>query len=294
MKKNYILAFTVITSIVFFAMQKSGVESVEKFLTKNGHTRNAGGAPTGKTGAPTESNCTQCHTGTAQSGIGINNLTVLEGITPVSNYTPGGTYTVSLNLSAGNVKEGFQSTVLDNSFIMAGTFPGTGGLGTAITSASGKNYANHKLTSNLEGNVAWEWTWNAPVTDAGSVTFYVAVNVANGNGNTLGDVIYLSQHTLGSTAGLNEEIMDNTHFTAGYASSDNKVIVNFNSMSVGNMFFNLVDLNGKSVFTYKMGESSIGENSASIVLPSEIKSGIYVVNFFIGNKAMKSKIMIQK
>jgi hypothetical protein len=71
-------------------------------------------------------------------------------------------------------------------------------------------------------------------------------------------------------------------------------LVDFNSLSVGNMFFNLVDINGRSVFTYNMGESVIGENSESIVLPSELKSGVYIVNFFVGNKAMSAKIMIQK
>ena len=293
MKKNYILVIAVISSIGFLAMQKSGVESVEKFLAKNGH-KNSAGAPTGKTGAPGESNCTDCHVGTTQSGAGINNLTVLDGSTPVTNYTTGVTYNVSLNLTTGDVKEGFQATVLDGSNVMAGSFPGTGGLGTAITSAGGRNYANHTATSNNEGNFAWVWEWNAPAVDMGSVTFYVATNIANGNGNNTGDVIYLSTHVIGSTAGLNEETADNTNFTAGYASANNKVIINFNSLSVGDMFFNLVDLNGKSVFTYKKGESSIGENSEAVVLPSEIKSGIYVVNFFVGNKAMSSKIMIQK
>ena len=294
MKKNYILVIAVISSIGFLAMQKSGLESVEKFLAKNGHTKNSAGAPAGKTGAPGEVNCTQCHVGTALDGSVLNQLNVLDGATPVVNYVPGQTYNVSLNLTSGDVKEGFQATVLDGSNVMAGDFPGTGGVGTNVISGSGRDYATHTSSTNNEGNVFWAWTWNAPAVDMGTVTFYVATNIADGSGDFTGDMIYLSTHVFGSAAGLIEETADNANFTAGYAASNNKVIINFNSLSVGDMFFNLVDLNGKSVFTYKMGESSIGENSEAVVLPGEIKAGIYVVNFFVGNKAMSSKIMIQK
>jgi hypothetical protein len=56
----------------------------------------------------------------------------------------------------------------------------------------------------------------------------------------------------------------------------------------------LVDLNGRSVFTYDMGNAQIGENKEKIVLPNDLKNGIYVVNMFVNNNAMSQKIMIQK
>jgi hypothetical protein len=296
MKKHYILGLTLITAIGFLALQRSGVDSVEKYLAKNGHTKFAAGAPAGKTGAPGEGSCIDCHsTGTVQDGSSLNNLLVLDGATPMANYAPGASYNVTLALNSGDVMEGFQATVLDVSTnSMAGSFPGTGGFGTAVSSGSGRDYANHTATSNTEGNLLWSWTWDAPATDMGPVRFYVATNVANGNGATSGDVIYLSEHTLGSSVGLNDEVLDASDFTAGYAANGNNVKVNFNSLAVDNMFFNLVDLSGKSVFTSNLGESKIGNNEASVSLPSGIKSGIYVVNFFVGNKAMSSKIMIQK
>ena len=128
----------------------------------------------------------------------------------------------------------------------------------------------------------------------GPVTFYIASNIANGNTTASGDVIYLSQHVLGSAAGLNDMTDESANFSAGYALNENKVKINFNSLNVGNMFVNLVSLNGKSVFTHDMGESVIGANSEYIILPGDITSGIYIVNFFVGNQAMSAKIMIQK
>jgi hypothetical protein len=48
------------------------------------------------------------------------------------------------------------------------------------------------------------------------------------------------------------------------------------------------------VITYNLGNAQIGENKEKVVLPEDLKNGIYVVNFFVNNKAMSTKIMIQK
>lgn len=291
MNKNYILGITAIASIAFLSFQGTNTGVVESF--KKTHMVSSGGQ-SGLTGAPGENNCTQCHVGTTQDGTTENTFIVLDGTNPVSNYTPGGTYTVSLQLSSNPAKKGFSSTVLDGTDTAAGTLLGATIGGTQNFSAGGREYVSHTAASNTDANSVWFWTWNAPATDVGAVTFYIASNVANDNGANSGDIIYLSQHILGSTASLSEEAAIESNFTAGYASNGNKLIIDFNSLTVGNMNLNLVDMNGRSVFTSDLGESQIGENAESIVLPSELKGGIYIVNFFVGNKAMSSKIMIQK
>jgi hypothetical protein len=294
MKKNYILATLLIAAVGLLAVQQTGNRAVEKYLTKNGHTKYSAGAPIAKTGAPGESNCTGCHAGTAQDGSTVNSLIILDGATPITNYAPGMSYSATLTLNTMNIMEGFQVTVLDGSNNMAGSFVAQTGSTSTSTGTNGRAYATHTTTSNTAANPLWLWTWNAPATDMGPVTFYIASNIANGNSLPSGDVIYLSQHVLGSAAGLNDVTDESINFSAGYASNENKVIINFNSLNVGIMFMNLVALNGKSVYTYDMGESVIGANSEYITLPSHIKSGIYIVNFFIGNRALSTKIMIQK
>lgn len=292
MKKNYILGITLLSAIGFLAIQQSDVAQFEKSSIKNSHI-NAAGAPAGKTGAPFEGSCSECH-GTSQSGTGINTLVMLDGATPVSNYMPDSTYNMVLNLNATDQKEGFQATVADisaNNFV--GDFTGVNGFGTAISSFNGRKYANHTSTSNTSSNPFWSWEWKAPATDMGPIKFYVATNVANGNNASSGDAIYLSEHLFGSTTSLQEVEEDVSEFSAGFVPSSNEVRVNFSSKTVDGMFINLVDLNGKSVFVARPGNSILGENSVNIALPSDIKSGIYIVNFFVGNKAMKSKIMIQ-
>lgn len=294
MKKNYILGLTLVAAVGFLAVQRSGIAKVGS-LEKNAHMLSSDGAVAARTGAPGEANCTQCHAGSAQSGTGINQLIMLDGATAVTNYVPGGTYNMALSLNDGDVKEGFQATVLDLSTnSMAGNFPGTGGFGTAITSSGGRDYANHTSTSNTSANITWVWTWDAPATDMGPVKFYVASNVANGNDLSSGDIIYLSEHTFGSAANSIDDLDEiASEFNAGYSSTSNSVLVSFNAKSVDNLVMNLVDLNGKSVYTDHPGVSKLGANSISMTLPEGVKSGMYIVNFFVGNKALKAKILVQ-
>ena len=290
MKKNYILGITAIASIAFLSFQGTTNGTISAY--KKSHFFTSGGQ-SGLTGAPGDANCTQCHIGTAQDGSAENTLMVLDGTTLVSNYTAGESYTVSLQMASNPSKKGFSAVVLDGTDTNAGSFTGVGAGGTQDFSDSGREYVSH-TASGSSISTPWFWTWNAPDTDVGLVTFYVASNIANIDYSSSGDLIYLSQHILGSTASITEEATFESNFMAGYASSGNKLIIDFNSLSVGNMNMNLVDMNGRSLFTTDLGESKIGENSESIVLPNELRGGVYIVNLFIGNKAMSSKIMIQK
>ncbi len=294
MNKSYLLVAIGITSLAFIGMQRTGVEKIEKF-NANVHIKHAAGAQAGKTGAPNEQDCTQCHAGTVQDGIPQHTFNVLEGLNPVTNYVPGNIYTVSLQLNTHDVKEGFEATVLDVAAdAMAGSFTGNNGIGTQIVSAGGVDYATHTSTSNSSTNQFWVWEWQAPATDVGPVKFYIASNKANGDAGTGGDIIYLSQYTIGvNNSSLAENANDEFGFTAGYSPEANKVFLNFNSLTVGNMYMNLVDLTGKSVFTYDLGESIIGENNEQIALPNDLDAGIYLVHFFVGNKAMSSQIMVK-
>ena len=295
MKKSYLLVAIGITSIAFVGMQKSGVEKIEKYFAKNVHVKHSGGALVGLTGAPGDANCTQCHLGQTQDGTAQHTFNVLQGLNPISNYVPGNTYNVTLQLATHDVKEGFEAIVLDTqNDAMAGSFTGNNGVGTQIKTSGSKDYATHISGSNSSSNQFWAWEWQAPATDVGPVKFYVASVKANGNGSSSGDIIYLSQHLLGSNAsGITENTQDDFNFIAGYSPASNNVFLTFNALTVGNMYFNLVDLTGKSVFTYDLGESVIGDNDEQIALPENLEAGIYLIHFFVGNKAMSSQIMVK-
>ncbi len=286
-----VLCILVVGAYVMFAVQTiSGKQ--DAYIAE---FRYSSGAPAGKTGAPGESafSCTECHAGAVNDGRYQNILTVYDDGMEVMGYVPGEIYTVSLVLDNENVKEGFQATVLDNTNNeMAGTFLTSGSVGTQIITEMGRDYATHKSASSNAGNVSWDWEWQAPAVESGQVTFYVASNIANGNGTASGDAIYLSRHVIYSVLNTADEMMDHHSFKAGYHQATNAVHFQFNSMTVEPMFMKVVDLSGKSVFSSNMGHSSIGANKAKVQLPETIKNGMYVVQFFLGNKPMSTKISV--
>ncbi len=291
MKKNYIILSAIILSAGVFSFQKSGSEKIGKLTMKHNLYLGGVSAATGNyAGAPGDNNCTFCHTGSTLSGSSINTIVFASGMDPVTSYEPGQTYNIALTMTPNPTKKGFQAVAMNSSNQIVGTF-GTVTMGGATVVG---NRATHTSSSNTSSNSVWAWSWTAPSTDQGDVTLYVATMSANNNGGTSGDLIYLSQHIIGSSAGIKEVIEDKYNFSSGYSSSNNAVVMDFNSLVAGEMYFNLVDLNGRSVFTYKMGTSSIGSNHEKIALPEELKNGMYVVNMFVNNNAMSQKIMIQK
>lgn len=293
MKKNYFYLAGLIFSAGLFSFQNTTVAEFGQ-LSANIH-KQAGGGQTGLTGAPGENNCTQCHIGTALDGTNENALVVLDGISPTTSYVEGNSYSVTLTMNSDPAKKGFSAVALDASNNNAGSFTGDGGFGGTqdFTSAT-RHYVSHTSTSNTSAQSTWIWTWDAPAIGAnvGDVTFYVASNAANDNGTTTGDMIYLSQHVITSTAGISEEKVDPS-FKAGYSVDTRQVVMDFNTLTIDDMVVNIVDLNGRSVYTENLGTSELGENKEMIKLPNEIEAGIYVVNFFVGNKPMSAKIMVQ-
>ncbi len=152
-----------------------------------------GGSPGGKTGSPGDvSSCTQCHSGAAtqQSGWISSNI-------PVQGYTAGDTYTVTVTATQpGITKFGFECTAEDAFGSKVGTFTILMGAQTKL--ANGNTSVTHKAagTSGSGGSKSWAFSWTAPSTGTGTVTFYAAFNAANGNGNTSGDNIYLSNYSV--------------------------------------------------------------------------------------------------
>jgi len=220
---------------------------------------------------------------------------LLDGLTPVTTYIPGNTYTATLQLASNPDKKGFSSVALNASDLNAGSFAVITGGGTQDNMSNGRHYVTHTSSSNTNTTFAWTWDWTAPATDEGDVTFYIASNVANNNGSFSGDVIHLSEHviSINPSAGVSEEKEAFT-VSAGYSPDNHSIALNFNTLAIGDMYLNLVDMNGRSVFTSQMGESELGQNKESIVLPAHLKNGIYAVHFFIDNRAAMAKICVQR
>ncbi|MES2798941.1 MAG: choice-of-anchor V domain-containing protein [Bacteroidota bacterium] len=291
MKIIYLPLISLVFAMAFLSMQGSGTIKIQNKCA----TKNSGGAPAGRTGAPGEPSCatSTCHSGATQDGSIENTLTLLSGVTPVTDYIPGETYNVVVAMTSNPTKRGFQATALTATNAMAGNFTGQTPGGTAVSTSAGRKYANHTSSSNLSSQISqWTWTWTAPATNVGPVTFYLATNKTNSSNTSSGDVIYLSQHVFGSTASLQEETTN--QFEVGYNFEKHQLELSLESELTDEMILNLLDLNGKSVFHASLGKSIEGVNKTSIKLPSDIENGIYVATIFAGNHPYSQKVMIQK
>ena len=131
-------------------------------------------------------------------------------MTPFNEYTPGEIYSLGIAIQsgeAGRVRWGFQTIPLDGTNAMAGSLtPGSG----TFTGAGGggRTYVHHlNAPSSGPGGANWTFTWTAPASDVGDVTFYACGNAADGLGST-GDFIECPTFTITPVAGPLDSDMD--------------------------------------------------------------------------------------
>lgn len=184
------------------------------------------GPSTGYTGAPNESTCTSCHSGSAiSSGANWNRIRLKTNFTG-GGYIPDSTYTFTLShVESGISTFGFQLTVLDSQYKAAGTFNNTNNRTQTSSGSVGGNtryYVNHTNTGSSRvatDSTAWTFQWKAPSKNLGGLTLYVSVNAANSNGGSSGDRIYTKTFSLSPSSALpvvSAKLSDTVACSAGF------------------------------------------------------------------------------
>lgn len=145
--------------------------------------------PDGKTGAPGDGFCSECHNSPNPS---VNGTITVEGFP--ENITPRETYrlTVINRDTIGNaVKGGFQLTILGQFNTKSGNMTNASA-NAAIANFQGRQYFEHRPSvvypdSNV---VRWSVDWTAPdATTSSVITWYVSGNISNGDIHEVGDRI---------------------------------------------------------------------------------------------------------
>mgnify|MGYP006090733183 CR=1 FL=1 len=199
-------------------------------------------------------NCTGCHSGTLNSGVGI--ATITSDI-PVNGYVLGNTYTITLTgVKANCIKFGFELTA-ENGNSKSGNFLITDNTTKLVNVGRA---VSHK-SSGTSGNTTKIWTMDwTPTIDVsiGNTTFYASLLFANGNGNFNGDNVFTT------SLSLNEEIVnaisDNNIKTPFTYNSATKTVETTHAILV-------YDIRGKLVLTTKEKPTAI----------SHLKKGIYIL-----------------
>ena len=254
--------------------------SLLAFFTLTAGVMYHSGTPGGKTGSPADgSSCTQCHTGTPVTQTGW-----ISSDIPVDGYVPGETYTVALIGShPGAAKYGFEMTSEDGSNSKMGVF-------TVTNSTTTQLFNDNSITHTAGGNAPvndgfdYSFSWTAPTIGTGEVTFYAAVNAANGNGSSQGDVIYLTSQA------VSEEIITGIGDVVAH---DFSIYPN-PATDVLNISFPDGDIGLMSIFnvTGKLMRSETVNDGSQFSL-TELSKGVYFVMVSSNGNTFKEKLIIK-
>ncbi len=147
------------------------------------------GPPNGKTGAPGEGTCHDCH-----NSFPLNSGPGSVVITAPSTFSASQTYQITVTVAqSGQSRWGFEFTPLST-----GTCTITDPANTQKDTFQTRVYVKHTAqgTNNgTPGPTSWSFDWTAPPDPPDTARFYAAGNAANGNERSSGDYIYTTSHT---------------------------------------------------------------------------------------------------
>jgi hypothetical protein len=183
MKRKIVSIFALIVAIIsvsFRPMHKAGIAAFVQ--------------------SPDESNCTDCHGGTVNSGSG--SLVISSPTLKDWKYTPGQTYEMNVTVAqTGITLFGFSIEALTSAGTDAGSFVIIDDTQTHIDSSDVSGTMRKSMTHSFNGgrtndSHTFVFKWTAPATDIGPVTFYSAGNAANANNLNSGDFIYTKSQVI--------------------------------------------------------------------------------------------------
>ncbi len=155
--------------------------------------------PNGKTNAPGEGNCYDCHSGTSS----IDGTLEISGVPSTIEANTTYNLTVTSEYTLGNpTRAGFQMVVLDSNDDNIGTLSNPGSNST-ITASNDRNYFEHEPAINFGGStsVSWDVEWTSPAgPDMETITFYATTILANGNGANSNDRMKVLEYQTELTA----------------------------------------------------------------------------------------------
>lgn len=257
----------------------------------------------GRTGAPGETTCTGCHTGSVIND-GLGSVVISSPDLGTSwEYMTGDTYQINVTVSrTGTPLFGFDLVCLTGSTPAqnAGVLVVTNAAETHILNATVSMVVRKNMTHQLNGGLATDtktftFDWIAPTTNVGNVTFYCTGNAANNNGAKTGDHIYSTSQVVTPAIGATtDDIVNITRsFNVFPNPATENIFVNYNVAIGERVDFNLMSLDGKSVGPVYTFQGTGDRTTSMLSLPTDLAKGIYFIRMESGVNNSIQKVVLE-
>jgi hypothetical protein len=254
----------------------------------------------GRTGSPGEVTCVNgCHSSYALNS-GSGSVALTSDI--VNNeYVPDQVYNMQLTVSqAGDSLFGLGLEALTSTNANAGTL--TVGTGTVVKTATISGVSRRSITHARNGGTGtvdshtFNFTWKAPATGTGNVTFYFAGVAANNNGRNSLDYVYNGSQTFTEyvvPSGINDVATSVKALSVYPNPVTDKFTFNYTLSDQQNVTAGIYTVGGQLVQTITNDLRSQGANTETVMLDPNIQAGLYVLLINANGKTLSHKLIVQ-
>ncbi len=261
--------------------------------TKTGHSFSTV-PPTGHAGAFAlgELTCAKsgCHSSNGAQNDGSGSLSIQ--FPAGTEYTPGTLYDMELVIDdPGFMQYGFQLIAVADNGQSIGQLVSTNSF-TTITTASGRDYLSHSNIPDAIGS-SYPFSWQAPASDSGTITFFATGVSADGNNSPAGDWVYFGELALtpASDAIGDAQLINSANLFPSPASTHSTL--EFTLLSEQNISIRLLDISGRTVQNWNPGLLNAGHQSLNLDLSQQLTGGQYILQLQAENQVKALKIMVQ-
>jgi hypothetical protein len=213
---------------------------------------------------------------------------------PNWQYTPGTSYNMSVTVAGeGRPLFGLGFEALNSNGQSVGTL--TPGTGTQIKTATIQGNVRQNIVhttngGNSNGSHTFSFTWSAPATNVGTITFYAAGNAANANGQKSGDHIYTTSQaaepdgTITILESVNNESVSVSVFPNP---AENLMTVEFSLRKASDVRIEVLSMRGSVVMTAAESFFQPGSHLLGVDITALPVGPYLILAAFSGEKTIK-------
>jgi len=246
--------------------------------------------PPGRSGAPGDGLCTDCHA--TGNPLGLDGELTIDGFP--EDITPGETYTITITARNENglaQRNGFQAVILDSDDNNSGDIIASGNPDTETF--NGREYVEHRPAVDFVDNmVSWDFDWVAPDDAMGEqVTLYVASIIGSGtNGNGSDLLVQESSTATIMITSATHDLKELANISVFPNPATEQFTVEIEGTINGAVDLNLVSVTGKSVYHQ---QHSVLNNSRIEVPVAGLAAGIYFLNIKSADEVVTKRVVVQ-